>query len=222
MIRLLQLWAAFVNMFKAPTPVVSAQTQPDVAAKPDSRKDPLNLSLNTTIRLNSVDFMGKTFVVNEIADHHTEEGAFCDYGLISRQNGFDTPVKLRSIHNRRLLALNLHEAGIPADSGIEDALNDRGGLFNVTTADVTETFKRQNGRISGIGASVTVTKDLNGDGVVSPTEVVTSKLVTYPYTREVAMDGATVIEHLYVDKTQDGTYSVWRGYSLRPSAIEMA
>lgn len=192
--------------------------------------NPLHARVGSGLRIDSPEYLGKEFSIRELLEYDFGRGdkVSC-YVATSVDDGSAIRVRLQMDDGQmRSIACRLHDE-LDAEPGIEGAVADRGGIFVITRHDKNDEEERYT-RINDLRvpreAKISKLSDANGDGEITPNEKESWSAKTWDYSRKTEVDGVTVREYLFVERTKLAAepvprFRIWRGLAVVPERISL-
>lgn len=189
--------------------------------------NPLGAKINSVLKIENIDHIGKEYLVKELLnyDFGTGEKVSC---YVARTEVDEKTIRLRLLRDEgrvRSIVCTLHDE-LDEEPGITDAVNDRGGIFVITTGGKESRYTRMGDMRTARPAKVVRLSDRNGDGEITHEEVETWQADCWDFSRTTEIDQVKVREYLFVERTKLGNnpkkrFRIWTGLEVLPDRVSL-
>lgn len=221
----------------------TASGKPKVVESQETKVyNPIGCKIGGVVKIDAIDLREHRFAVREIREYSVSIGGdrhrMVDYALLARPIGQpDFHARLRLVPDPDSKSKTTHRAlfmtqydSLAYNEGLHDVVRDDTKKFVIdddkNDTDPTNDEHAEFWRVNDVGSSyvsnVKVLTDKDGDGKVDASEVSTTQVEFWDYSRLTDVDGVETEEFVFVEMNKsDGWFTIWRGTEINPERIDV-
>lgn len=201
--------------------------------------NPIGCKIGGVVKIDAIDYRDHRFAVKEIQEYSLSIGGnshrMVDYHLLARpigQDDFNCCLRVvpdldsKSKTTHRALLLTLYD-DLAYNDGLHEVVKDETKKFIIhDDTDPNAIVHDEFWRVNDVGVpyvcKIKTLRDSDKNGKVEESEVVTSSIEFWDYSRETDIECIQVEEFVFVEMSKkNGWFKIWRGSEVNPERIEV-